>query len=225
MNTALHAAHNLGWKLAWAARGWAGEALLDSYAEERRPVGLRNVRLSLRPDVPNPAGGLAGDLGVSYRSAVIAEAEADPAPPLATSLRPGQRAPHQWVELHGRRLSTLDLFDGRLTLLVGSDGTEWGNAVARADAPMTMLVAGRDLTDQTGELGHSYRLGASEAVLVRPDGYVAWRCAAMPADPVGTLAGALDRALGRTASTATLAAHRPSHTSRPKPPAVASARR
>ena len=31
MNTAIHAAHNLGWKLAWVLRGWAGEALLDSY--------------------------------------------------------------------------------------------------------------------------------------------------------------------------------------------------
>ena len=39
MNTAIHAAHNLGWKLAWVLRGWAGEALLDSYQAERLPVG------------------------------------------------------------------------------------------------------------------------------------------------------------------------------------------
>jgi putative polyketide hydroxylase len=37
MNTAIQSAHNLGWKLAWAARGWAGEALLDSYHAERHP--------------------------------------------------------------------------------------------------------------------------------------------------------------------------------------------
>lgn len=207
MNTALHAAHNLGWKLAWAARGWASEALLDSYAEERRPVGLRNVLLSLRPDEPNPAGGLAGDLGVIYHSGVIAEADAAPTTPLMSSTRPGQRAPHRWVELHGRRLSTLDLFDGRLTLLVGRDGTGWGSAVvqARADAPLATLVAGREMTDQTGELGRSYQFGASGAVLVRPDGYVAWRCEAMPTDPAGALAGAVDRAMGRTASRAAVA--------------------
>lgn len=209
MNTALHAAHNLGWKLAWAARGWAGEALLDSYAEERRPVGLRNVLLSLRPDVPNPAGGLAGDLGVIYRSGVIVEAEAVPTTPLAPSARPGQRAPHRWVELHGRRLSTLDLFDGRLTLLVGKDGTGWVSAVAvaraRADVPLAALVTGRELTDQTGELDRSYQLGASGAVLVRPDGYVAWCCEAIPADPVGALTGAVDGAMGQTTSTAALA--------------------
>jgi hypothetical protein len=68
-----------------------------------------------------------------------------------------------------------------------------------------MLVAGRELTDQTDELGRSSQLGASGAVLVRPDGYVAWRCEAMPADPIGALADAIDRALGRTVSTTALA--------------------
>jgi hypothetical protein len=29
---------NLGWKLAAALRGWGGDALLDSYTEERRPI-------------------------------------------------------------------------------------------------------------------------------------------------------------------------------------------
>jgi hypothetical protein len=101
----------------------------------------------------------------------------------------------------------LDLFDGRLTLLVGKDGTGWRSAVARAraDAPLAPLVAGRELTDQTDELDRSYQLGASGAVLVRPDGYVAWHCEAMPADPVGALTGAIDRATGRAASTAALA--------------------
>ena len=41
MNTAIQGAHNLGWKLAWVLRGWAGEALLDSYEAERRPIGTR----------------------------------------------------------------------------------------------------------------------------------------------------------------------------------------
>jgi len=44
MNTAIQAAHNLGWKLAWVARGWAAEALLDSYESERRPPAEDNIR-------------------------------------------------------------------------------------------------------------------------------------------------------------------------------------
>lgn len=48
LNTAVQDAHNLAWKL-WAVQsGNAGEALLDSYDAERRPVAMRNVRLSVR---------------------------------------------------------------------------------------------------------------------------------------------------------------------------------
>lgn len=39
MNTGLHDACNLGWKLALVARGLAGDTLLDSYDAERRPIG------------------------------------------------------------------------------------------------------------------------------------------------------------------------------------------
>jgi hypothetical protein len=54
MNTAVHAAHNLGWKLAWVLRGWAGDDLLDSYEAERRPVGARVTARSLPPRWPAP---------------------------------------------------------------------------------------------------------------------------------------------------------------------------
>ena len=38
MNLALHDGYDLGWKLGWVLRGWAGPELLDSYEAERRPV-------------------------------------------------------------------------------------------------------------------------------------------------------------------------------------------
>lgn len=44
MNTGVSEADNLAWKLAAVLKGWAGEALLDSYEDERRPVALRNCR-------------------------------------------------------------------------------------------------------------------------------------------------------------------------------------
>ena len=47
MNTGLGDAFNLGWKLAAVVRGWGGQALLDSYEQERRPVGERNRDVSL----------------------------------------------------------------------------------------------------------------------------------------------------------------------------------
>src|SRR5205807_922382 len=41
MNTGLQDAYNLAWKLALVVSGRAGEALLDSYEEERLPVARR----------------------------------------------------------------------------------------------------------------------------------------------------------------------------------------
>ena len=42
MNTGLDDAVNLGWKLAAMLEGWGGDSLLESYSDERRPIGWRN---------------------------------------------------------------------------------------------------------------------------------------------------------------------------------------
>ena len=46
MNTAIRGGHDLGWRLAWVARGWADAELLDSYEAEHRPVAEHNVARS-----------------------------------------------------------------------------------------------------------------------------------------------------------------------------------
>ncbi|GAA5163133.1 FAD-dependent oxidoreductase [Pseudonocardia eucalypti] len=46
LNTGIGDADNLAWKLAATLRGWGGPALLDSYHDERHPVGHRNCRAS-----------------------------------------------------------------------------------------------------------------------------------------------------------------------------------
>lgn len=47
LNSGIQDAHNLAWKLAALVRGQAGDALLDSYEQERRPVAERNTRWAL----------------------------------------------------------------------------------------------------------------------------------------------------------------------------------
>jgi len=204
MNTAVHDGHNLGWKLAWYLRGPGGEALLDSYDAERRPVGLRNARSSLRPGAVDAPGGLAGDLGVTYRSAVIADGAAGPVRGFAPSGRPGERAPHLWVERSGRRISTLDLFDGGFTLLTGASGARWRHGTPDG-TPLTVLSFGRELSDDGGHAARAHGLTPTGAVLVRPDGHIAWSCAAAPADPAAALDRALALALGRSPATSALA--------------------
>jgi 2-polyprenyl-6-methoxyphenol hydroxylase-like FAD-dependent oxidoreductase len=47
-NTGIDDAANLAWKLAAVGHGWGGPKLLETYATERRPVGLRNTKESGR---------------------------------------------------------------------------------------------------------------------------------------------------------------------------------
>ncbi|MDF3312932.1 FAD-dependent monooxygenase [Rhodococcus sp. T2V] len=47
-NTSIQDSYNLAWKLAFVLRGWAGEALLDSYDQERQPVGRHVVERAMQ---------------------------------------------------------------------------------------------------------------------------------------------------------------------------------
>src|SRR5262249_7120826 len=95
--------------------------------------------------------------------------------------RPGTRAPHIWVEYQGKRLSTLDLFGKGFVLLVGSDGDAWCKAVPTVVARLGIdLVAYRigpagDLLDSKNRWKSRSGISAQGALLVRPDGFVAWR--------------------------------------------------
>jgi hypothetical protein len=97
MNTAIAGGHDLGWKLGWVLRGWAGPELLDTYEAERRPIAAHNVARSADP-------------GGSTRQA---------ADELHVDL--GGRIPHVWVASGEERVSTLDLLTPGLTLFTGPD--------------------------------------------------------------------------------------------------------
>jgi hypothetical protein len=94
------------------------------------------------------------------------------------------------VTVDGRRCSTLDLFDGRLTLLSGRQARVWRAAADRiaGGPPLTVLDVGQE-----------------GAVLVRPDGHVAWRTATADR-PDAQLRAALDLTLGRIPAAARRAA-------------------
>jgi hypothetical protein len=48
LNTGVHDAHNLAWKLAWEISGRGGANLLDTYEAERRPIGIANTEHSVK---------------------------------------------------------------------------------------------------------------------------------------------------------------------------------
>jgi hypothetical protein len=195
MNTAIHDGHELGWRLAWVVRGLAADALLDSYAAEREPLGRALAARSLR-EQREPDDGLPTDLGRTYRSPVVADDGAAPAQGHSRTARPGERAPHVWVRWRGRRVSVLDLFEDRLTVLTGHRGEGWRRVTPRG-VPIDVLVAGQDLPDPNGTLRAAYRLEPHSAVLVRPDGIIVWRQDGRCRDRAAALAGAVETALGR----------------------------
>lgn len=192
MNTGIADGHNLGWKLAWAAQKLGGPALLDSYHQERGPVARANAEASMIGRLGTPVSSvLDHDFGVVYRSATIG----------TVSALAGRRAPHVWVEVAGSIRSTIDLFDGRLTVVAGELGDRWMKVaadLAESGFPVAGYRVGHELVDPEGRLEAAYGLGRYGCVLVRPDGYVVWNDSGEAADRPDELTHQVLAALGRS---------------------------
>ncbi|KAK2040719.1 FAD binding domain-containing protein [Colletotrichum somersetense] len=203
-NTGIADAHNLAWKLAAVREGRADPALLGTYDEERRPVALvRHDQLFARDDYKAYARGgdwaatgravrfiddVAMELGQIYRSeGVVLGPEGgrelpDALRPDEWRGQPGTRAPSVTVSTGGEEeVSSLDLF-GRGWVLLSRDEA-WRAGAERAGAEASVecefVHVGARATEANGQETFEGSFGVSEsgAVLVRPDGFIAWRSA------------------------------------------------
>ena len=202
-NTGIADAHNLAWKLALVVQGKASPELLATYEPERRPVAQFTVEQAYTRYVTRAAqylgaGGMQKaendlniELGYCYRSAaVLPEGEAPSHEnPRGSKGRPGTRAPHLWIEREGERISTLDLFGRNFVLLTGTGGQAWGNAARGANLDLDV----HRMEDQ--DFSESYGITSSGAVLVRPDGFVAWRATSDEGASAATLRSQLQAIL------------------------------
>jgi 2-polyprenyl-6-methoxyphenol hydroxylase-like FAD-dependent oxidoreductase len=222
LNTGVQDAQNLCWKLAAVLHGHADASLLATYHAERQPLATQITRSALanalsmgrtqrqqgaklaRPEFLNEQGLI---FGVTYTSdAVVPDgtaplAVADPVTEYIPSATPGRRAPHVPLVRDGEPISTIDLFGPRFVLVAGRQGGAWAEAAeAIATARRLPLAAhriGGDVEEADAPWHDAYGVGEAGAVLVRPDGHVAWRSAEGEADPARVLAQAFDRVLGR----------------------------
>jgi flavin-dependent monooxygenase StaC len=220
MNTGIGDVADLGWKLAAELAGWGGPKLLDSYEVERRPVALNsleaanvNLRRTMDRELPpelhrNTSEGeraraamaerLAASgarrefdapevhFGFHYASPIVVS-EGEPirvSPDWRPNSEPGSRAAHAWLR---PGVSTLDLFGRGFSLLCFTESDRLNGfepAFADRRVPLETTVCGDP------QIAALYQ---RPFVLVRPDGHVAWRGDALPADPgllVDTVRGA-----------------------------------
>jgi 2-polyprenyl-6-methoxyphenol hydroxylase-like FAD-dependent oxidoreductase len=222
-NTGVQDGHNLAWKLAFVLQRLAGPELLTTYDTERRPVGEHTVeqaytryvlrlapelgKENLEPIVPESTV----ELGYRYRSTAVIADDQDGhvfENPFEPSGRPGTRAPHVALTRAGAPISPLDLFGRDFVLLTGPAGDEWCAAARAVASHLALRVDayrigdGGDLTDDGGRFTEVYGIGADGAVLVRPDGFIAWRAEAAHGEGERMLADTLALVLARPALTA-----------------------
>jgi 2-polyprenyl-6-methoxyphenol hydroxylase-like FAD-dependent oxidoreductase len=217
MNSGVGDAVDLGWKLAAVLQGWGGDNLLASYDAERRLIGARNVRAATQFYANNEGFGrgytaleedsAAGaaeraklgasmvdhvgqefrttglQLGYRYEDSPICVPDGTPEPPdeaadYVPTARPGSRAPHIWL---GKDRTILDLFGRGYTLLRFSKTADGAGIEAAART--------RGVPLEIADIDHSEAADLYERrlVLVRPDGHVAWRADAAPADPLALI--------------------------------------
>jgi hypothetical protein len=161
---------------------------------EQREAITRNaeemlMRVRKRPDVPPPTA-FSVMYGYRYRSGAIShENDDDVLFENEPSGRPGARAPHVWLSHHGKQISILDLYGSKFVLLAGSDGQGWqglfAQAARRLGLSMDLHSIGQDqsYSDGNGSFLANYGISDSGAVLVRPDGFIAWRAQNAAAQP------------------------------------------
>jgi bifunctional hydroxylase/dehydrase len=181
MNTSIQDSVNLGWKLAAVVHGWAPADLLDSYHSERRPVGVRLLMntqaqglLFLSGDEVQPLRTVLAELieidSVSRHLAGMVtglEIRYDLGPGEHPLL--GRRMPHMEL-LHGTaKTSTTELLhSGRGVLLDLADDVELRRIASAWADRVDILTVTSPSTPAPGALA------TTAAVLLRPDGHIAW---------------------------------------------------
>jgi len=209
-NTGIHDAHNLAWKLALVLKEQAHPRLLDSYESERWPVVRFTVEQAfsryvlrtapwLKPERPIEPLVDDFDIELGYLYGHPDRVHADPRTTFGLQ---GSRAPHLWLKRRdGERVSTIDL-TGKPLLLAGRDGTLWMAAAAKVaewfdGLPIDAFCVGRDLEDPEDHFAEAFGLSSRGAVLVRPDGFIAWRSAGGSEVPEAQLRQAVASVLAR----------------------------
>ncbi|MEV4420965.1 FAD-dependent monooxygenase [Patulibacter sp. NPDC049589] len=197
-------------------RGVLTALFSDTPEGEMRRADLQEVFHTLRREFQHADL----DLGYEYADSPAVVPDGTDAPPrdpvghvYHPVARPGHRLPHAWfTTADGDRVAAHDVVrQDAFVLFVGDDGEDWVRAAAATgrDRRFPIVVRrvgpGGDLGDPDGTWAALRGHGEDGAVLVRPDGHVAFRAHGRVADPTGALQSALGRVLGTPTAPTTAA--------------------
>ena len=184
---------NLGWKLAAAIGGWAPGGLLDTYQAERRPIGqqlARNARaaieLRLTGEELDPIRSVLAEL-MAYKDAAGHLAGMLSGLGIRYDLGPGDhpllglRMPpdRELTRPDGSRTRIGDLLHAARGLLILTGTAAQTAQPAAGWADRIQIITGR---------WADHHDPALDAVLIRPDGYVAWTSPGSTSDLTDALA-------------------------------------
>jgi 2,4-dichlorophenol 6-monooxygenase len=98
---------------------------------------------------------------------------------LQATTRPGAKVPHVWlVDENGYKVSTLDVTQkGEFSLVTGLSGQAWVTAADKLQLPFlrTVVIGAKGAEDLYHDWARAREIQEAGALLVRPDGYIAWR--------------------------------------------------
>jgi 2-polyprenyl-6-methoxyphenol hydroxylase-like FAD-dependent oxidoreductase len=191
LNLGLADAINLGWKLAAVVNGWAPQGLLDSYQSERYPVAQRVMMHSLAQTALMAPGPEVTALRTLFSELLRAPqvafhmahllAGSDVRYDVDNSHRLAGRLVPEFALSTGQRIAEL-LRNGR-PLVVDFAGGQFAQAAQPWDDRVDLVTA-------------SNERGPAAALLIRPDGYVAWATDSHNAREIYELQHALHRWFG-----------------------------
>ncbi|WP_327723210.1 rifampin monooxygenase [Streptomyces europaeiscabiei] len=165
LNLGVQDAFNLGWKLAAAINGWAPEGLLDSYHAERHPVAAR-VLVNTRAQITL----LGSDPGpTALRELFSKLMDFEEVNRYVTGMITAVDVRYDFGEGHdllGRRMRDVQLKQGRLYELMHE-----GRGLLLDPAGRLSVDGWADRVDHVVDTAEDLDV---PAVLLRPDGHVAW---------------------------------------------------
>ncbi len=192
MNTGIQDIHNLAWKLAMVINGQAKESLLDTYYSERVQIAKTNTHWSISnakrfekifialekkdfttfeealKDQSHHINNILLDLGFIYGSEYQIQENYKP------SAKIGTRAPHCWLLKGHEEKSTLDLYDNQFVLVCHPEAHHWQDKYHQFPCKIVTIGEQGEYLDKNHDFIEKYEISKRGAVLVRPDGHVAW---------------------------------------------------